>query len=462
MLYETNKRVRENGIYYHQKCFQHHDNEFDHPCSICAEHVDGTNGFFWLDGFYYHPNCWNSSRNTSSIDPSTATTKTFGFSAQSLRAEGNDLYRMVTKSNNSDHSWKISKLTEAIQKFEEGKSIASKSGDKIEWLKCARSIGVAYSYSASSKDFQVEKGVDWTINSFIGALTAFSEIITDHENIENKEWQNGVFSKLSSTITAAIEYCISNNENGWSKRCFLLERLLLVEEVSGDSACYTRVHVHVSIAEEIVKAIVMAEEAGEWDTVLTLVGELDRPLLLAREELSRCLSFFSFLPPNDMEFRKLMDRISKVASAQQAAKRNAKSHSIGPKEAKSLRPKGKELYNMATNSSSSKGKHHSWKISTLTEAIQNFAEGKQIASRAGDKIEWLYCARSIGAAYSFLAKEKEFQDAKGVDWTVNNFISALTAFSEIITDHRNIEDKRWQERVFNQLSSTITAAIEYC
>ena len=205
-------------------------------------------------------------------------------------------------------------------------------------------------------------------------------------------------------------------------------------------------HVHVSTAEEIVKAIVMAEEAGQWDTVLTLIGELDRPLSLARKELGKCLSLFSFLPPSS----KLTDRLSKVESRQQSAK------------AKSLRAKGKELYIMATSSSSSKGKHHSWKISTLTEAIQNFAEGKQIASRADDKVEWLYCARSIGAAYSFLAKEKEFQFEKGADWTVNNFISALTAFSEIITDHRNIEDKEWQELVFNQLSSTITAAIEYC
>ena len=237
------------------------------------------------------------------------------FSAATLRGKGNELYLMSTNSSSEGkhHLWKTSKLTEAIRNFEEGKRVASQSGDKVEWLKCARSIGVAYSYLASSEEFPDGNGIDWTVYNFKSALTAFSEIITNYKNIEDKPWQNLVFNKLSSTLSSAIEYCVSN-ETGWNKRCSLLERFLNLEEVSGASACYTRVHVLISTAEEVVKAIVTADEAGEWRTVLKLVGELNRPLSLARTELSKC---HFFLPPLDVELSDLNDRLSEIDSSQQ-------------------------------------------------------------------------------------------------------------------------------------------------
>ena len=226
------------------------------------------------------------------------------FSAKKTpRAKGNELYIMSTNkdSEGKHHLWKISNITEAIRNFEEGKRVASKMGDKNEWLKCARSVGVAYSFLASSKEFQDGKGVDWTVYNFKSALTAFSEIITNHRNIEDKTWQNLVFDKLSSTIGAAIEFCTTSDDTtSWQKRCSLLERLLHLEEISGGSACYTRVQVLVSTAEEIVKAMVVAEEAGEsWRWLASSIARCLSPgPSWVSVSPSSCLPWLRSLPPS--------------------------------------------------------------------------------------------------------------------------------------------------------------------
>mmetsp|Transcript_10343 Transcript_10343/g.15533 ORF Transcript_10343/g.15533 Transcript_10343/m.15533 type:complete len:314 (-) Transcript_10343:1689-2630(-) len=47
----------------------------------------------------------------------------------------------------------------------------------------------------------------------------------------------------------------------------------------------------LSITEQIIKAIIVADECGDWRIVLSLCGELNRPMTLARSELRNCERF---------------------------------------------------------------------------------------------------------------------------------------------------------------------------
>jgi len=97
--------------------------------------------------------------------------------------------------------------------------------------------------------------VDWVILNFKKALVAFSDILSYHNLIDDKPWLNRVIEDTSRTILAATDFCTTDG----AALLNMLENILQLENMNDASATNVRLHMHLTIIEEIVRAITQTD-----------------------------------------------------------------------------------------------------------------------------------------------------------------------------------------------------------
>lgn len=205
-----------------------------------------------------------------------------------LRKQGNDFYLLATgnQSEGKHFRWKVGKLEEANRSFHEGKKLASQSADMEEWLKCTRSIGVVHTRLAT--DFQKHESEEWILFNFRSALEVYCEILHNHTNINDRGWLHQVYEKFVVLIEELVKFALS--KPNWQQRCSMLEKATPLA-YRGPALVLVAVRIQLAVADEIFKAIVLADEGLDWRACLSLTRELNRPICLIKSSLAKSVIF---------------------------------------------------------------------------------------------------------------------------------------------------------------------------
>jgi len=103
-------------------------------------------------------------------------------------------------------------------------------------------------------------------------LIAFSDILSYHNLIDDKTWLSRVVEDTSRTILAATDFCTTDG----AALLNMLENILQLENFNNSSATNVRLHMHLTIIEEIVKAITQTDGnvGGESQAMIEKLSRL--------------------------------------------------------------------------------------------------------------------------------------------------------------------------------------------
>ncbi len=210
----------------------------------------------------------------------------------SKRQEGNTAYLAATAADNANNTklWKKSKFEEALLAFEIGKGDARDYDDVAEMVKCARSIGItALAYASSCQsNANLPKVLEHNeiLLLFKRAISNFTFAISKRPSDCNGEWLNGVILKTESAVRELQAY-VCEALKSWQERVAALEKILTLVSDSGKVDGIALSLLHLVIADEIYKAIVVADEDSNWRECLGLTAEISRSLQCIRPYWAR-------------------------------------------------------------------------------------------------------------------------------------------------------------------------------
>ena len=208
------------------------------------------------------------------------------------RAQGNELFTSASEAG-KHNVWKMRQLEESIKAYERGKVAAQQEKNPLEWLRNERSIGVASSKLACTESFQEINEKEWVIFQFKRSISSFCSVLSNVSQSDaglGPEWIQGVMQKLSEMIEPVKAF--GSNSSSWNQRVGFLESMKSLRSEANEAASLWHLLVNVTIAEEIKKVVIVADEKDEWRMCLSAIEDINRPLAEARQLMERVRALF--------------------------------------------------------------------------------------------------------------------------------------------------------------------------
>ena len=211
--------------------------------------------------------------------------------AVSLRMKSNDLYlsafgpRAVLSGKNL-----VSAAEDAIVHYTKSYLLASETKDSVAWLSAKKNIGAASLKLALLADYRENYSEAAVMRLFRQAIEAFSDASHYGRTVQPESWLVNIYEEIISCVDTITSVLVQKFDpefgdgGSWRQRCGDLESL---SSVHHESQNFVTALLFRSIAREIFKVIVVADESFEWKTAVSMLGEIDRPLNIANEALAR-------------------------------------------------------------------------------------------------------------------------------------------------------------------------------
>ena len=205
-------------------------------------------------------------------------------SSLAIRNKGNQEYKKAFGSPPASNfaEVRIGHAEKAQVLYLEASKVASRSGEAVEWLSAKKNLGMICMRLASFKGFQERRTRELVLYQFKESLLHLSDALYHGNEISHDfAWIDEVAFKIRECCDLALAYIQNHSEkNGCEEnhglRCTALGGLLT--KSSAKQVLATAI-VQSMVADQTIKAAIVADEEKKWPTSFNLACEAERPMV---------------------------------------------------------------------------------------------------------------------------------------------------------------------------------------
>lgn len=167
--------------------------------------------------------------------------------------------------------------------------VASGNRCVTDWLSAMKNHGVVSMKIASLPGFQERNTKELVMYQFREAVASLSLAFLHEEGTMPPAWIADIAYRITECLDNAYEYILSFDKEDvyatFSQRYSDLHSLITVSEKQQLSVSI----VNTMVAEEVLKAVVIAEERGQLQQCCSLIAEAERPIIESRRALKEAV-----------------------------------------------------------------------------------------------------------------------------------------------------------------------------
>ena len=214
----------------------------------------------------------------------------------SLRIDGNKLFAMAFPSPEAKQrlapSLRITKAEMAIQVYTSAYNLASSQRNPNEWLSSMKNKGLCCLRLAEYDEFQEAREEAHIRSIYCCAVESLSLALHHGMGVKDVSWCDELCEKLIVAIQSSVTYIVDKSTE-WQHRCNFLENL--EKDKNSDWFSFATAVLQKSVAEEMWKVVVRADEIGDWKQCLLMLHEMYNPLIRAEQATQRCSNVLSLV-----------------------------------------------------------------------------------------------------------------------------------------------------------------------
>jgi hypothetical protein len=201
-------------------------------------------------------------------------------SSEALRKLGNEEYKKAFGETPATNfaDLRIGYAEEAKRLFLQASRVASAKSGAEDWLSAMKNLGVVCLKLASFKGYQERKTRDIVMFQFQESIMYLSEALYHSRSVrKSPKWMDDVAEKIRECCNCALQYVLEDgNSTGsnYGKRCSALTSMISHPEKQMLASAL----VQSLVADEIIKAAIIADERGEWQRSFSLSCEAEMPI----------------------------------------------------------------------------------------------------------------------------------------------------------------------------------------
>jgi hypothetical protein len=196
---------------------------------------------------------------------------------------GNKLFKEISENGSKSQFWKKKSYDDCLRHYEQGKHHDHPDSHPT----CYRSIGVVCIKILTECNDELSGELPLYYYS-IGLFNFAMALELGLRTKKNAEWINGIIEKFVRMRELASHHITNVLNDQWQIRCSFIEKL--IDRSCGETklgASLIKILFYAVISKELEKAMIKSDEENDWAKVVYLSEEICRPMMLAKDFLSR-------------------------------------------------------------------------------------------------------------------------------------------------------------------------------